>query len=106
MKNSTCDKSCQYSFIPLKVNSESIYYKRKKIINDRYFSGFHLAGFIYHQGVAVFQELKVGATLTMVAERDNNFDPYAVALYYGDRKLGYVPRSENRHISQLSHQPV
>jgi hypothetical protein len=70
-------------------------------MNDRYFSGFHLAGFMYHEGVAVFQELKVGAALTMVAERDNNFDPYAVALYYSNRKLVYIARSENRHISQF-----
>lgn len=71
-------------------------------MNDRYFSGFHPAGFMYHERVAVSQELKVGAALTMVAEPGNSFDPYAVALYYGDRKLGYVPTmSENRHISQF-----
>ena len=33
-------------------------------------------------------------------EADNAFDPYAVAIYYGEYKLGFVPRGHNHDISK------
>ena len=64
-------------------------------MNDRHFSNFNLAGFTYYDGIEVFSELKVGAPLTMKAEPDNKYDPCAVAIYYDDKKLGYVPKDDN-----------
>lgn len=30
-----------------------------------------------------------------------HFDPYAAASYYGDYKLGFIPRQDNHDISRL-----
>lgn len=70
-------------------------------MTDKHYAHFNLAGFTYYDGVEVFEELKIGISLKMTAEPDNQFDPYAVALYYQEKKLGYVPREENKHISQF-----
>ena len=64
-------------------------------MNDRHFANFYIAGFTYYDGVDVFENFKIGAELLLKAEPENPFDPNAVAIYYHDTKLGYVPRSEN-----------
>ena len=60
----------------------------------------HIAGFGFWDGVEAFEQLRIGTVLRMVREDDNKFDPYAVALYYGDYKLGFLPRGENHEISK------
>ncbi|MDP4228128.1 MAG: HIRAN domain-containing protein [Bacteroidota bacterium] len=67
----------------------------------RHYITFDIAGFSYWEGCAVFNELKIGTELTLVREEDNKFDPYAVAIYYGESKLGFIPRSENHDISKF-----
>ena len=64
-------------------------------MNDRHFADFHIAGFTYYNGVDVFENLKIGAQLLLKAEPENRFDPNAVAIYYKNEKLGFVPRAEN-----------
>jgi len=64
-------------------------------MNDRHFSTFHIAGFTYYNGVDVFEDLKIGTQLLLMAEPENRFDPNAVAIYYQEEKLGFVPREEN-----------
>ncbi len=49
----------------------------------------------------VFNELKIGTELTLMREEDNKFDPYAVAIYYGESKLGFIPRNANHEISKF-----
>ena len=65
-------------------------------MNDRHFSTFHIAGFTYYNGVDVFENLKIGTPLSLKAEPENAFDPNAVAIYYQEEKLGFVPRDENK----------
>lgn len=67
----------------------------------RHFSTFYLAGFSYWDGCTVFNHLNVGTGLQLKFEPDNKFDAYAVAVYFEDHKLGYVPRSENKQISKF-----
>lgn len=62
---------------------------------------FTIAGFTYYEGAMVFRNLKVGKALELRLEADNTFDARAVAIYYKESKLGYVPRSENRIIYKL-----
>jgi len=62
---------------------------------------FDIAGFSYWEGCLVFSELKIGTELTLVREEDNKFDPYAVAVYYKESKLGFIPRSANHEISKF-----
>jgi hypothetical protein len=60
-----------------------------------------IAGFQFHRGDAVWESLKVGDELKLVREPSNEHDPDAVAIYFGDEQLGYVPRAENSAISQM-----
>ena len=46
-------------------------------------------------------DLKVGSRLQLVRERENRFDPHAVAIYYGEYKLGFIPRGENELIAKF-----
>ena len=70
-------------------------------MNDRHFANFHIAGFTYYDGIDVFENLKIGTQLTLKAEPENRFDPEAVAIYYKEAKLGFVPRDENTLIRKF-----
>ena len=63
-------------------------------------TSFHVAGFGYWDGCEAFEQLKIGTELDLVREAYNSFDPYAVAIYFGDYKLGYIPRGKNQEISK------
>jgi hypothetical protein len=67
----------------------------------RHLCTFDIAGFSYWEGCIVFNELKIGTVLTLVREEENKFDPYAVAICYGEHKIGYIPRDENKVISKF-----
>ena len=54
-----------------------------------------LAGFRYHAGAEVWDELKVGDALELAREPGNPHDPNAVRVLWRGRTLGYVPRREN-----------
>ncbi|MDR0755106.1 MAG: HIRAN domain-containing protein [Prevotellaceae bacterium] len=76
-------------------------------MTDRHFLNCHIAGFSYYDGVDVFYELKIGSELKIKVEPENKFDTYAVAIYFHDVKLGYIPRGENKLIYkflQLGHE--
>lgn len=47
----------------------------------------------------VINDLKPGAKLELEREINNPFDPRAVAIYYENTKLGYIPKSNNEEIS-------
>ncbi len=60
-----------------------------------------LAGFQYYKGAVLWQQLREGQILRLVREKLNSFDERAVAVYWHDQKLGYLPRDENATVSQL-----
>ena len=60
-----------------------------------------IAGFQFHRGDAIWSSLDVGEELALVRESSNNHDPDAVAVYFHEQKLGYVPRGDNRAIAQM-----
>jgi hypothetical protein len=59
-----------------------------------------LAGFQYHQGKALWDELKVGDVLTLTREPHNPHDANAVAVYWNGQRLGYIPRRENADVAR------
>lgn len=67
----------------------------------KHFMHCQIAGFSYHEGPLVFNELTVGAELTLVIEPNNKYDPTAVAVYYGNSKLGYLPADKNNIVHLL-----
>ena len=70
---------------------------------SRNFLECHIAGFTYYDGLDVIEELSLGTTVNLKLEPDNPYDPNAVAVYYEDTKLGFIPRVKNHTISQLLH---
>jgi len=73
-----------------------------KIKSDKeHFLNCNVAGFTYHQGCEVFNELKIGDTVQLVREDENEYDHHAIAVMYNDKLIGYVPRSENRALAQF-----
>lgn len=58
-----------------------------------------LAGFQYHAGSALWDELRVGDTLVLIREPDNRHDVHAVRVEWRGRMLGYLPRAENRGVA-------
>jgi hypothetical protein len=62
---------------------------------------FSIAGFTYYEGVLAFNDLKIGTELRLVPEPTNQYDPRAIAIFYKEHKLGFVPRSENRILYKL-----
>jgi len=74
--------------------------KERKPVKKVHLANFHIAGFGYWEGCEAFEMLKIGTKLDLVREEDNPFDPYAVAIYYGEYKLGFIPRGSNHDISK------
>jgi hypothetical protein len=58
-----------------------------------------LAGFQYHAGETLWQEMREGDRLTLVREADNPHDGNAVRVEWRGQKLGYLPRAENRAVA-------
>ena len=59
-----------------------------------------LAGFQYYQGKELWDEIKVGDTLTLVRESANAHDANAVRVEWRGHTLGYVPRRDNQAIAR------
>lgn len=60
-----------------------------------------LAGFQYHRASGIWPFLQVGETLTLRRELGNRHDPNAIAVWFKNEHLGYVPRRENKILAQM-----
>ena len=58
-----------------------------------------LAGYQYHAGNELWNQLQTGDTLTLVREPDNPHDRNAVRVEWQGRQLGYLPRAENQAVA-------
>jgi len=65
---------------------------------------FFVAGFQYHRGPALVDEMREGDSLDMIPEPHNPYDPLAVRLEWNGVMIGYVPRSENQVVNSLLQQ--
>ena len=59
-----------------------------------------IAGFQFHEGKQVWDQLKVGDALVLVREPDNVHDARAVRVEWNGHMLGYVPRAENDAVAR------
>lgn len=59
-----------------------------------------LAGFQYHEGKAVWGDMRVGDALALVREPGNTHDAQAVRVEWKGRMIGYVPRAENTVVAR------
>ncbi len=62
---------------------------------------FNIAGFQHHDGATVLRDLRAGAPLVLDSERDNPYDPNAMAIRYEGVMLGYVPKADNELLSTM-----
>lgn len=58
-----------------------------------------LAGFQFYAGKALWDEMKEGDALALVREAENTHDANAIRVEWRGRKLGYLPRAENRAVA-------
>lgn len=58
-----------------------------------------LAGFRYYDAGQVWDDMQVGDPLVLVREPQNAYDANAVRVEWRGRKLGYVPRTDNRAVA-------
>lgn len=60
-----------------------------------------IAGFQYYEGERLWPRLRPDDPLTLVREPHNPHDHRAVAVYWSNLKLGYLPRRENHAAAQM-----
>ena len=60
-----------------------------------------VAGTSFRKLENVRDELKETVRLEMKREGDNEFDHFAIGLWFQDAKVGYIPREENEVIARL-----
>lgn len=61
---------------------------------DRTIFEFPVFEFAFNDGITIIKKLKPGKTVTLKAEADNPYNPDAVAIYYKDAKIGYIPEGD------------
>lgn len=66
-----------------------------------YYMDCNVAGFKYWDGIEVFNQLRIGEELQLVREKDNGHDPEAIAVYWKESKLGFIPRTMNTDLSKF-----
>lgn len=72
---------------------------RRYILNNVFITGFQ-----HHAGPGLLHELEVGTPLTLVREPENIYDKYAVRIEYRGRHVGFIPREQNRSVSEMLQQ--
>ena len=72
--------------------------------NKLYYKSFHISGFTYYEGPLLMKKLKLGKKLILKAEPENRYDENAVAVYYKNKKIGYVPKEKNYSMSKFLNQ--
>jgi len=66
-----------------------------------YFLHCYIAGLQYYEALEVWKKLEIGHTLELIPEPDNRYDEHAVIVAFEGKKLGYLPRSQNRAVSKI-----
>jgi HIRAN domain len=60
-----------------------------------------VAGFQFHEGKRIWEELREGDALTLIREPGNPYDPKAVRVEWRGHKIGYVPRADNAAVARF-----
>ncbi len=60
-----------------------------------------IRGFQYYDGPKLMKNFKEHANLQLVREPKNQYDTSAIALYYQDKKIGFIPSEDNVLLSIL-----
>lgn len=63
-----------------------------------------VAGYKYYKGKKLEPLMEPGKELSLIREPENKYDEAAVAVYFEEKKIGYLPRTENATIALLMDQ--
>ena len=58
-------------------------------------------GFRHYEGKQVWEQLRIGQSLTLMREPENPHDAQAIRVEWNGHKLGYVPRADNSDLARL-----
>ena len=70
-------------------------------MSNIFMKSFHVAGFTYYQGAYIFGDMKIGSRIEVKLEQNNIHDEHAVELSFNGRKIGYIPKLENKEVVVL-----
>lgn len=70
--------------------------KEAKVIYQSY-----VRGFVHSPCLSQLTCMQPNEKLQIIREAENEFDPFALALYYKNQKVGFVPAEDNCIISQM-----
>lgn len=73
---------------------------------DIYLASVYIAGFQYYKGKDLEKGLKENDVLGLIRQAGNPHDYFAVEVYYGGQKLGYLPRTDNKIFARMMDQGV
>lgn len=77
------------------VLNMKVMYRNPKIV----YSGY-IAGYQYHKGAQMEHLFKQGTEFLLKAEPQNPFDNDAVAVYYDNARIGFIPPDTNADIAK------
>ena len=66
----------------------------------------YIAGYAYYQGERVINQLKPDLKLDLKREPENPYDNKAIAIYFENHKLGFIPRVNNKVIANIMDQKM
>lgn len=66
-----------------------------------YLQQFFVAGFRHYKGMEMLEHLQENDLLELRREPNNEHDVCAIALYWQQEKIGYVPANDNELLSRL-----
>ena len=69
---------------------------QQKILLETY-----IAGYQHHEGKRVEKLLKPGISLNMVREPQNQYDCNAIAMFFKNIKIGYIPAADNTVLANM-----
>jgi hypothetical protein len=73
---------------------------------DVYLDSLYIAGFQYYKGAEAEMYFKEDDLLVLQRQPKNPHDYFAVEVYHGNNKLGYLPRTGNKVIARMMDQGV
>lgn len=66
-----------------------------------YLLQFFVAGFRHYKGMEILPHMEVNDLLELRREPDNEHDDCAIALYWQQEKIGYIPAHSNETLAKL-----
>lgn len=67
-------------------------------------NAYSIVGTSHRKSDKFLGKLKIGTPVVLVLEPTNAFDPMAIMVWIDGKHVGYIPRSQNRALSQYIEQ--